>query len=200
MAKKALESLGAGDYEVLICIDEDDPYIKNYYELTTDNISLTVVNRYGYGALHEYYNQLSELANGDWLMLFNDDATIETAGWVDIISKYNHQIPQVLNPWNQNGDNLFPIISRKWYEIVGHFSLSTHADSWVQQIGQRLEIQVYIPGIKISHQGEDLHDQTHTEVKQIVRETSANYRRMEDLRIKDANKIKEWIDENHKRM
>lgn len=200
LAKQAVESLGTGDYEVLITIDEDDPQIKDYYKLVKDNISLTVVNRWGYGALHEYYNNLSELADGDWLMLYNDDAVMETPNWTQIISQYDHTIPQVLNVWNKEGDNLFPLISRKWYELVGHFSLNTHADSWVQQIGQRLDIQTYVPGIKITHQGENMHDQTHNEARQIVRETSANYRRMEDLRIKDANLIEEWLSENNKRV
>lgn len=197
LAKQSIASLGKGDFEVLLAIDWDDE--ESVKELTNiGHESLTISERFGYGRLHCYYNWLASEANGDWLMLWNDDAIMETPDWTDIISKYDHTIPQVLNVWNENGDNLFPLISRKWYEIVGHYSRNPHVDSWVQLIGQRLGIQVYVPGIKIAHQGEDLHDQTHKEVKEIVRETSAAFRRMERERIEDANKIKEWYEANHK--
>jgi hypothetical protein len=35
----------------------------------------------GYDSLHEYYNELASKATGDWLMLWNDDAVMETEGW-----------------------------------------------------------------------------------------------------------------------
>lgn len=194
---KSIASLGTGDLEILVAIDDDEPQMPLYVDISKDKY-VTIINmeRHGYGGLHEYYNELARHAKGDWLMLFNDDATMETVGWIDIVTQHDHTIPQVLNPWSDSGDNLFPLISRKWYEVVGHFSRNTHADSWVQQIGQRLGIQVYVPGIKISHLGEDLHDTTHNEVKQIVRQTSAQYRAMEKERIEDANKIKEWYESN----
>lgn len=195
LAKQSIESLGKGSYEVLVYLDWDDP---TFYKYQLKGCRVSTGGRHGYGALHNYYNLLAAQSRGDWILLFNDDAIMETPNWVDIISKYDHTIPQVLNVWNENGDNLFPLISRKWYEIVGHYSRNPHVDSWVQLIGQRLGIQVYVPGIKITHQGEDLHDQTHKEVKEIVRETSAAFRRMEGERIEDANKIKEWYEANHK--
>lgn len=199
LAKKAAESLGNGqDYELLVAIDYDDPQFEQYTKWFNGCL---VMERLGYGGLHHYYNDLAETAGGDWLMLWNDDAIMETEGWTDIISEYDHTRPQVLNVWQKDTpDNLFPLISRKWYEIVGHFSLNTHADSWVQQIGERLNIQVSVPGIKITHQGEDLHDQTHNEVKQVVRETSARYRAMEKERIEDADKIRRWLDENDRQL
>lgn len=194
LAKQAINSLGKGDYEVIIGMDADDPSIDEL----KDHNPLIFAERHGYGALHEYYNQMSQVAKGDWLMLFNDDAIMETPNWTGIIAPHNPHIPQVLNVWQKNTpDNLFPLISRKWYEIVGHFSLNAHADSWVQQIGERLGNQVHVPGIRITHQGENLNDQTHNEARQIVRQTSAVYRGMEKERIEDANKIKAWCDANN---
>lgn len=193
LAKKSIESLGKGDFEILVYLDHDDPEFYNY---RLKGCRVSAGGRHGYGGLHNYYNLLSAQSSGDWLMLWNDDATMETKNWVDIISKYDHTIPQVLNPWNESGDNLFPLISRKWYEIVGHYSRSPHADSWVQQIGQRLNLQVYVPGIRITHLGEEMHDQTHNEVRQIVRQTSAIHRNMEKERIEDADKIRRWYEEN----
>lgn len=197
LLKKSLKSLdkGEGKFEVLVCIDLDEPQAEQYQELAEQGlIRLFKDKRHGYGGLHNYYNAMSVLAKGDWLMLWNDDAIMQSKNWISRISKYDHTKPMVLNVWNENGDNLFPLISRKWYEIVGHFSQSAHADSWVQQIGQRLGIQVYVPGITIKHEGENLHDETHNEVRQVVRESSAKHRSMERERIQDADKIKEWME------
>lgn len=195
---KSLASLGTGDYELLVGVDDDEPEMAKYMDIGRDKyVRVFIGPRYGYGGLEQYYNRLASCAKGDWLGLWNDDAVMETPDWIDRIAHYDHTIPQVLNPWSDTQDNLFPVISRKWYEVVGHFSRNTHADSWVQQIGQRLGIQVHVPGIKITHLGEDLHDTTHNEVKQIVRQTSAAYRGMEKERIEDAEKIRRWYDENN---
>jgi hypothetical protein len=196
LAKQSIKSLGKGDFEVLIATDQDD---ETRNQLAGHNTT-AFAQRHGYGQLQIYYNTLSEKAKGDWLMLWNDDAVMETEGWVDKIAQFDHTKPMVLNPWGPETDNLFPVISRKWYEIVGHFSMNTHADSWVQQIGERLNLQVYVPGIKITHQGENLNDTTHQEVREVVRETSAKYRGMERERIEDANKIEEWCRENNYNM
>lgn len=195
---RSLVSLGTGDYELLVAIDKDEPQADEYLDISKDGrVRLYETPRYGYGQLHEYYNLLASKAHGDWIGLWNDDATMETANWLDIIAQYDHTKPVALNIWSDGMDNLFPLISRKWYEIVGHFSRNTHADSWVQQMGERLGNQIHVPGIQIIHQGENLHDQTHQEVRQVVRETSAKYRAMERERIEDANKIERWRHENH---
>jgi hypothetical protein len=196
LAKQSINSLGKGDFEVLIATDQDDETRNHLARYKT----ISFAQRHGYGQLQIYYNTLSEKAKGDWLMLWNDDAIMETEGWVDKIAQFDHTKPMVLNPWGPETDNLFPVISRKWYEIVGHFSMNTHADSWVQQIGERLNLQVHVPGIKITHQGENLNDTTHQEVREVVRETSAKYRGMERERIADANKIEEWCRENNYNM
>ncbi len=197
LAAQALESLCGGDYEVLMAIDNDEPNEEAYTAITAgrNNLNIYITERHGYQNLHEYYNYLAERATGDWILLFNDDAVMETKGWVDIISKHDHTIPQVLNIWNPI-DNLFPLISRAWYEAVGHFALNTHADSWVQQVAEIDGRSVYVPGINIKHYGEELNDPTHTEVREIVRQTSEAYRRMGEQRLEDARKISNWIREH----
>jgi len=186
------------DIEVLIVIDSDEqPEEKEkYYALKKPHgkVFLYEMKRYGYQNLHEYYNFLAEAASGDWLMLGNDDATMLTKGWANIINAEDSKYPQVLNVWNEQ-DNLFPIISRAWYKAVGHFSRNTHADSWVQQTAELIGKTKFVPGIEIKHLGEELDDETHREVRSVVGQSSEAYRRMDEERREDARKVNEYIKE-----
>lgn len=178
--------------ELLVAIDDDDPMKEEYFYI--QGITIYVMKRHGYQNLHEYYNFLAKFATGDWLMLGNDDATMMTKNWNAIIEAEDPTSPQVLNVWNER-DNLFPIISRAWYEATGHFSMNTHADSWVQQTAELIDRTKYVPGIEIKHQGEELNDETHQQVRAIVGQSSESYRRMSEERRKDAVKVNEYIKE-----
>src|SRR5690606_13600849 len=147
LARKSLDSLGTGDFEVLVYFDFDDP---QRHEYRLPNVRATEGARYGYDNLHKYYNVLAAQARGQWLMLWNDDAIMTTENWADIIHAPDHTIPQVLTVFHPV-NNLFPIISRPFYETLGHFSLNTHADSWAQQVGERSGTQKYIEGVTIIH-------------------------------------------------
>lgn len=192
MLKESVDSLGEGDWELLVAVDEDDPEFDQYCVPKIAGVKICPSIHHGYQNLHEYFNELARHAKGDWIGLWNDDTLMETSGWVDIIAQYDHTIPQVLNVWNER-DNLFPLISRAWYEATGHFALNAHADSWVQQVAEIDGRWQYVPGIKIKHYGEELNDPTHTRVREIVRQTSEAYRRMGEQRMEDARKIADYI-------
>lgn len=193
MAREAINSLG-NKCEVLVCIDPDDD-IEGYEELKSKRVRLFVApEQWGYANLHEYYNLLASKSKGDFLMLGNDDMLMETPDWTDKLAEFDPTHPLVINPWNPQ-DNLFPIITRAWYEATGHFALNTHADSWVQQVADIDGRSVYVPGIKIKHYGEELNDPTHTAVREVVRQTSEAYRRMGEQRLEDARKISDYIKE-----
>lgn len=175
--------------EILVAIDKDEPELYEYEQIP--NIKLFKMKRYGYENLHEYYNYLAKKARGDWLMLGNDDAFMLTDNWAMGIQG-DHTYPQVFNVWSEQ-DNLFPIISRAWYEAVGHFSLNTHADSWIQQTAELIGKTKFIPGIEIKHYGEELHDETHQRVRSVVGQSSEAYRGMGEQRKEDARKVNEYI-------
>lgn len=175
--------------EILVAVDKNDPELEQYGQIK--GIKLFLSKQHGYENLHEYYNLLSKKAKGDWLMLGNDDAYMLTEDWATAIIG-DPTIPQVLNVWNEQ-DNLFPIISRAWYEATGHFSLNAHADSWVQQVAEMIDRTSYIDGIDIKHYGEELHDTTHQRVRGVVGQTSEAYRRMTEERKQDARNINEYI-------
>lgn len=199
MLKDSINSLGDGDWELLVAVDDDDPELGEYLKIAQEKeLTISVSHeRFGYENLHRYFNILAKEAQGDWIMLWNDDALMQTKNWVDIIAKEDHTIPQVLNVWNPQ-DNLFPLISRAWYEGVGHFALNTHVDSWVQQVADIDGRSKYIEGISIKHYGEELNDDTHMQVRGVVRQTSEAYRRMGEQRLQDARKISDYVATNKK--
>jgi len=194
LAQKAVESFKSHvDFHFIIAVDEDDPRLTDYPMV---DAMILVRQPYGYRQLHRYFNDMAKRVQGDWLMLFNDDATLETDPEVLAaqVRQYDHTEPWVLNPYHPQ-DNLFPLISRKFYEIIKHYSLSPHVDSWVQQIAEQTGIQVYLPDIKINHFRDDMSDETYQNSRKAVQITAPEYNAesMVALRQIDINRIKEWL-------
>lgn len=190
MAIQSIESLGDGDFEVLLGVDHDDPSLKEYKAIKHPKVKLIEFDSFGYEKLWVYYNGLAENAKGDWLFLWNDDATMCKPNWIDKITNFNHKKPIVLSPYHPE-NNLFPVISRAWYETTGHFALSTHVDSWVQDIGNQTDTMFFVDGVEIIHEGEALFDPTHNRVREVVRETAEHHRsdEMQTIRDKEAKMI-----------
>lgn len=193
MLRGSIGSLGRGDFEVLVGIDKDDPQKERYLVMDwSKNVRFFVFeNPQGYGGLHEYYNELAREARGDWIMLWNDDAIMDTTNWINIFNDQDHTQPIVLSLYHEV-NNLFPAISRTFHETIGHFSLQTHADSWVQQVGERSGTQRYVPGIKIVHiKPMDETGQASTQIA--VNKTGPEFSsdRVQALINQDVTKIKE---------
>lgn len=155
LLKRSIDSLGDGDFEVLVALDEDDPLLDDYAGIG----KAMVGPRHGYRSLQSYYNELAARARGEWLLLWNDDCIMVTEDWIDVVRSYDGQMV-VLNP-NTNHDNwkidmnVFPILPRKIVELVGHFSLSNHNDSWIEFVAREAGIMVRVP-ITIRHDRADL--------------------------------------------
>ena len=121
-----------------------------------DGIRLwTAPERYGYARLHEYMNSLASLASGEWLMTWNDDALMLTAGWDAVV---HAQAPGVLWPAvnHHPANNTFPVWPAAWTRLTGRVSLCFNFDSWIQETGEMAGRQWRIP-VEIFH---DRHNQT----------------------------------------
>lgn len=193
LARQSIESLGGSGFEVLIRIDDDDPQRDSY--VWPHNGKYAVMDkRVGYSNFHVMVNQLAAKATGEWLMLWNDDAIMHTPDWAQRVQNHHSSsIPCVLNLYSEAmNNNLFPIISRPMYEAMGHFSLSTHCDSWVQDIANSLGIHLYVPGIDIEHKRDLLNDETKQQSQGAYAITSPLYDSdgMKLLRMKDMEKIR----------
>jgi hypothetical protein len=191
--EQSIKSLGKGKFDVFCWLDADDP--TKYKTLL---VKFTRRPRVGYKKFHIMINELAEdamiISQPDWLMLWNDDALMLTPDWAEIINKEDASKPVVLNFFDPANplNNLFPIISRPMYEAMGHFSLSTHCDSWVQDIANELGIHRPIFGIEAKHIREQIWDDIKAETQGAYAETSPlhNSIEMQDLLQNDVDKIR----------
>lgn len=131
--------------EIAVAYDQDDTESHTYF--ASESWS-TLVSKYGassqthqtpqwgYQELHNYYNLLAEHSTGKWLLIWNDDALMKTAGW-DTMIKNEQDYMGMLHMVTENYRPkfaLFPLIPRKWIEIFGAVSLSNSNDSWIHHI------------------------------------------------------------------
>jgi hypothetical protein len=163
--------------EILYKVDFDDaPSIKAVQELAGLVATKVIVSPRGrgYEGLHEYINELSKIASGDWLFIWNDDALMLTNGWDQSIHEAspspgmgflgNEDIclmaPRVVQrdiSWE------FPILRRKVVEILGHFSNSYSSDSYIYWVMSRLRAAVFLEGVVVTHVQNEIDDVTKRE-------------------------------------
>ncbi len=150
--------------EILVAADPDDQATATAaFELGCPCWVAPV--RYGYSRLNLYFNELARLAGGSWLVLWNDDARMETQGWDEIINVLGGSyLPSgakihVCDLWvDGHSPDLctFPVISRAIYQAAGGYSPHTcHCDTWWQDIGRALGVIKPIP-VRVDHQRADL--------------------------------------------
>lgn len=201
MCCKSIDSLlnkskNLHDIEVLIGYDNDDTEttlkLKSYY-MNNVNIKFFEYPRFGYKYLHKYVNDLSFKSNGNWLLLWNDDAIMETEHWDEIIRSYNNNFVCICPASNIGYCGLFPIIPRKWIEITGHFSLNCSNDTWVEDVSNSVGIKVDDTRIYIMHDRADLTG-NNKDTTYIEREyDSEKYREQVELRNIDSGKISQFL-------
>lgn len=184
-----------GVVEVLVRLDRDDPELDSYTDLRQMAEFVIGERGRGYPDMHVYVNELAALAKGDWLFLFNDDARMRTVDWDRKILEGEWPEICVLRPNQGDAGNLFPIVSRKFYETLGYFSLSPHNDSWVESISRYLDIEYAIEGMWVDHLRDTYTDQTHTESQAAYATTSPEFHgeAMQTLLMQDIEKIRKAI-------
>lgn len=105
-----------------------------------------------YKDLHKYMNLLAKHSRGYWLVLATDDCVMKTPGWDTIIQNYKPHKYCVINPCG-DGLNLFPIVSRPFYEALGHISQQCHYDTYISTVAHENKIQFRDYSLNIEHVG-----------------------------------------------
>lgn len=142
--------------EVLIALDPDDDTAPAAAGLAAFPAVRfwTAPERYGYHGLHRYCEHLAATATGKWLLLWNDDAVMQTRGWDTIIASHAYAVL-----WPQSnvapGCCTFPVWPRAWMAATGHLSPSAHIDTYLQYLGEGLGALVKIP-VEIFHDRADV--------------------------------------------
>lgn len=125
-----------GEIEVWVGADRDDPDTAAMAGYIGCDVEL--FDRQGYRGLHVYYQRLAELASGDWLLVWNDDAVMLTPGWDAVLSRLpagalvadlqSHHSPMVC----------FPAVRREAMAMLGgrFCTANPHVDSFWQDAGR----------------------------------------------------------------
>jgi glycosyltransferase involved in cell wall biosynthesis len=193
-----MDKASSFNLEILVRVDEDDTESKEAkFEISDPIIQVVTGPRHGYRQLQKYYNELAEKATGDWLMLWSDDAIMETEGWDEKIHQHGGGL-RVLKPEMVNSPtpelNLFPVVSRKLYDLLGHLSLQAHGDSWLQAIARANGIEEPVD-IKVKHLREDIEDLTKQTSLATYRESSPEFfsPEFQELLYQDVIKVKKAL-------
>lgn len=150
--KSLVENMSDINYEILLAVDPDDAHNYEHFQYMW-----VAPERWGYGQLHKYYNALAEQARGDWLLLWNDDALMETPEWDTTLRALPDSI-LVADLQSQHSPGLccFPAVRKRAVEAVGGFSPHTpHCDTYWQDIGRETGT-IQSVGIRVNHRRFDV--------------------------------------------
>jgi len=207
----ALNSLGLARHglEALVWLDEDDPKLDIYKEFfgIDPNIRLFIKERVGYKGSHLMLNFLAKQAKYDWILGFSDDTYFDNPDWFLKVSDFVKQFepataPVDINIWDpeSNRYNLFVFVSRKFFDLLGHISLSYAADTWVNLVAKGANIIHGLSGINPKHRKytdvNPLKDTTYYGVEkernQIKYTHNPNHSPFKELIKEDIKKIVEY--------
>ena len=146
-----------------------------------------------------YINALCKISEGELLLLWSDDAFIETPHWDTIMKKLYKGEKYIIYQFpNNHYPNFFPLISRAIYEKLGHFSLNAHNDTWVERIGKECGIMDQGPDVHMFHnlRSKDTENSMYDDVNIDCRTTSPEFysREVQLLLTEDIEKIKKLIE------
>jgi len=150
--------------QIMFAFDRDDEAGLNYFAtdlqpwLDARDIAYTAMkfDRMGYIGLHKYNNAMAAASDAKWLCIWNDDAVMETQGWDTEIMRYDGEFKLLsYRTHNLHPYSIFPIVPRKWYDLLGYISPHPTQDGWVSQQAYMLDIYERI-AVDVLHDRYDL--------------------------------------------
>jgi len=155
----------------------------------------------GYLKLNQYYNRMADEADADWLMVWCDDAIMETQDWDDRVSECTGEFKLLkAHAHNEHPYAVFPIIPAEWRKVTGYFAQHQMLDAEVSQMAYMLNVMKIID-ITITHDRADLtgNNDDETNEKKVMLEGNPNnpldfhYPRLRDRRLADTEKISQYM-------
>ena len=155
--------------ELHIAFDKDDEVGKTYFvehikpwlDDRKAHYTAKTFNRQGYVRLQVYSNALAKDTDARWLILWNDDAVMESQGWDTEIMKHQGEFKLLaFHTHNDHPYSIFPIVPRDWYDVLGYVSPHAVQDAWVSQQAYMLDIWERIP-VWVEHDRHDLTGNNH---------------------------------------
>lgn len=168
------QALKGHKFETLVRCHANDQWLANYQKAAKPFRFKLFIEEDGdgYQNLHIMYNQLAAQAKGDWLWLLADDAYISSfpASMPD-----GTQEISVISNDPELDKNYFPMLSRKAYDLLGHFSMAPHIDTYLAEMGDALGIHKHIPGIEVFNMRDDIDDEVTAQKNSVIHDTSAEH-------------------------
>jgi hypothetical protein len=133
-------------------VDELQPWLDEH------NVNYTAMtfNPLGYIRLNEYVNELARKSDARWLVFWNDDAVMETGAWDQEIMTHDGEFKLLaFHTHNDHPYSIFPIVPRKWLDLLGYLSPHQISDAWLSQQAYMLDIWERIP-VHVLHDRHDL--------------------------------------------
>lgn len=181
MAMTSIESVlslakDPSSIEIVVAYDEDD---QESHELFHSDAWKDLILRYGaqqrvfqtprwgYGALHNYYNLMCKETTSDWLLAWNDDASMLTQNWDQHVRDAGDFMGLLhMECTTYPNLTLFPLFPRAWVNFFGEATACNHIDSWILDIckvaGAIKDINVEVYHDRFSETGNN-NDQTYQE-------------------------------------
>lgn len=143
--------------QIMFAFDHDDTKGWQYFEQDLQpwmhsqgvNYKALKFQRMGYVNLHKYNNAMVPHTDSNWLVIWNDDAVMQTQAWDREIMRYQGQFLLLsFRTHRMHPYSIFPIVPRKWFDLMGYISPHPTQDGWVSQqaymldIYQRIEVDV----------------------------------------------------------
>jgi len=211
LVKRSLHSLitsaqNPADIEVLVVYDDDDAESQEFFTseewpqwLADHNTQGRAfeVPKMGYRFLHEYYNYLAKQSQGSWLLMWGDDAMMETNHWDQHIRENdNWRMLLHINCSNLVMNcSIFPLFHRDWLELFGTTSPINHPDSWISEVCWHAKARKVIP-VSTFHDRADLTGNNKDETflsRDYSGHTEFRSDEMKALRMQWAERVKDYL-------
>lgn len=154
-------------YEILLRFD-DDPQewdSKKHLKAWPNTFSIHGPRLQGYDSLHDFYTELANLAKGDWLLLFNDDAVLAESGyWTEQLAALPKSGVVAHPEWHQLNKSRyhsraeqyspFPMIPRTAMAELADHRFHTPADIHIDKAlrGEKGWQSRYVSGMTVLHE------------------------------------------------
>jgi hypothetical protein len=192
--------------EFILKIDDDDAEtIELFHKLQSILPVKSIISSRGngYHDMHHWVNQMSALATGDWLFLFNDDALMGSQDWDEMllyIGVHNWWgIPDIccisVETVNSPGSQEFMFLRRRVFELLGYYSLIPHNDTWIKTLMPMVSAFISFPLIQVVHQIKEYDDDVRREgipARETTQYTVDNGP-MKLRKLQDALKLQRYI-------
>lgn len=192
--------------EFILKIDDDDSATLEILPRLSALLPLKAIvspRGNGYHDIHNWVNQMSSLAKGDWLLLWNDDARMKTDGWDQTLMTGNafglwHGVTDVCllcaRTIGRENANEFVILRRATFELLGHFSRSPHTDNWLWNLMSFVNSAFTCP-IEVDHLSAEIDDDVRRGSQDAYKTTIHTLNSVDavQLRLNDAQRLVDYI-------